>query len=173
MLQVLAVNRWLIRAGYRGDLVGLTCPPRELFWRHRATLSRARLSPHAYKAEEIQNSPSVVPLSMGISTLLNGSMGFSMLIALLFCMPSNIHDTLSSETYCPFMSIHKFAVGSTSGATAMVSPSNDSFRLTLPYRHSIFRNTADVQLFPRKLRPDVICSFHWNVSSLCLTTNRV
>ncbi|MCJ1452316.1 hypothetical protein MMC28_002658 [Mycoblastus sanguinarius] len=70
-------------------------------------------------AEEIQNAPTVIPLSMGISTLLNGTLGFSMLIALVFCMPSNIQETLNSETYYPFMSIYTFAVGSTSGATAM------------------------------------------------------
>lgn len=85
--------------------------------------SRVRLSPH--KAEEIQNAPTVIPLSMGISTLLNGSLGFAMLIALLFSMPSDIQSVLNSETYYPFMSIYTYAVGSTSGATAMVSPSND------------------------------------------------
>ena len=82
-----------------------------------------RLSSRTCKAEEIQNAPSVIPLSMGISTLLNGSLGFAMLIALLFCMPSDIASILNSETYYPFMSIYTYAVGSKSGATAMVSPS--------------------------------------------------
>ncbi|CAD6589895.1 MAG: hypothetical protein ASARMPRED_004307 [Alectoria sarmentosa] len=71
-------------------------------------------------AEEIQNAPRVIPLSIGISTLLNGSMGFAMLIALLFCMPNNIQSVMNSETYYPFMSIYTYAVGSTSGATALV-----------------------------------------------------
>lgn len=62
---------------------------------------------------------------MGISTLLNGSLGFSTLIALLFCMPSDIQGTLDSETFYPFMSIYTYAVGSTAGATGMVSPSLD------------------------------------------------
>ena len=63
---------------------------------------------------------------MGISTLLNGSLGFAMLIALLFCMPSDIPSILNAETYYPFMSIYTYAVGSTTGATAMVSSSNIS-----------------------------------------------
>ena len=82
--------------------------------------SRPRLRSRTRKAEEIQNAPTVIPLSMGISTLLNGSLGFAMLLALLFCMPSDIKSILNSETYYPFMGVYTYAVGSTSGATAMV-----------------------------------------------------
>ena len=77
-------------------------------------------------AEEIQNAPYVIPLSMGISTMLNGILGFAMLIALLFCMPSDIPDTLEAVTLYPFMSIYTYAVGSTAGGTAMARP----FRLS-------------------------------------------
>ena len=90
--------------------------------RQNNPVSMIRSLPDRYVAEEIQNAPTVIPLSMGISTLLNGTLGFAMLIALLFCMPSNIQDTLNSETYYPFISIYTYAVGSKSGATAMVSP---------------------------------------------------
>ena len=58
---------------------------------------------------------------MGITVLLNGSLGFSMLIALLFCMSSDIQSALNSDTLYPFMSIYEYAVGSTAGATGMVS----------------------------------------------------
>ncbi|KAL8699755.1 MAG: hypothetical protein Q9201_005822 [Fulgogasparrea decipioides] len=58
---------------------------------------------------------------MGVSTLLNGTLGFAMLIALLFCMPSDIQGTLDSDTLYPFMNIYTHAVGSKSGATAMAS----------------------------------------------------
>lgn len=68
---------------------------------------------------------------MGISTLLNGSLGFAMLIALLFCMPSDIPSILNAETYYPFMSVYTYAVGSISGATAMVSSSYKILRNTL------------------------------------------
>ena len=71
-------------------------------------------------AEEIQNAPYVIPLSMGISTMLNGTLGFAMIIALLFCMPSDISDLLEAVTFYPFMSIYTYAVGSSAGATAMV-----------------------------------------------------
>ena len=74
-----------------------------------------------YPAEEIKNAPNVIPLSMGISTLLNGILGFAMLVALLFCMPSDINGMMTSNTFYPFMSIYTYAVGSTAGATAMVS----------------------------------------------------
>ena len=57
---------------------------------------------------------------MGASTLLNGTLGFAMLLALLFCMPTDIESVLDSETYYPFMNIYAYAVGSTKGATAMV-----------------------------------------------------
>ncbi|KAL2043899.1 hypothetical protein N7G274_003419 [Stereocaulon virgatum] len=72
-------------------------------------------------AEEIQNAPIVIPLSMGISTTLNGLLGFAMLIALMFCMPTDISGTLNSDTYYPFMTIYQYAVGSNAGATAMAS----------------------------------------------------
>ena len=99
-------------------------------------------SPDLSIAEEIQNAPTVIPLSMGISTLLNGTLGFSMLIALVFCMPSNIQETLNSETYYPFMSIYTFAVGSTSGATAMVSSLLEKFSTT---EHAITLNRSYVR----------------------------
>ena len=57
---------------------------------------------------------------MGISTMLNGTLGFAMLIALLFCMPTDISNLLEAVTFYPFMSIYTYAVGSTAGGTAMV-----------------------------------------------------
>ena len=75
-------------------------------------------------AEEIQNAPYVIPLSMGVSTMLNGTLGFAMIIALMFCMPSDIGETLEAVTFYPFMSIYQYAVGSNAGATAMVGSSN-------------------------------------------------
>lgn len=61
---------------------------------------------------------------MGASTLLNGTLGFAMLLALLFCMPDDIESVLGSNTYYPFMNIYAYAVGSKGGASAMVSHFN-------------------------------------------------
>lgn len=61
-------------------------------------------------AEEIQNAATVIPLSMGISTLLNGTLGFAILIALLFYMPSDIKDLLNTDTLYPFMDIYATAM---------------------------------------------------------------
>lgn len=57
---------------------------------------------------------------MGISTTINGTLGFAMLIALLFAMPSDIQATLDSTTQYPYMSIYTHAVGTNAGGTAMV-----------------------------------------------------
>ena len=59
--------------------------------------------------------------------MLNGTLGFAMLIALMFCMPSDIAETLDAVTFYPFMSIYSYAVGSDRGATAMVSSSYGSY----------------------------------------------
>lgn len=69
---------------------------------------------------------------MGVSTMLNGTLGFAMLIALLFCMPSDIAGTLDAVTFYPFMSIYTYAVGSTAGATAMVRPLTGVLHLRRP-----------------------------------------
>ena len=55
--------------------------------------------------------------------MLNGTLGFAMLVALMFCMPSDIPETLEAVTFYPFMSIYSYAVGSDRGATAMVRSS--------------------------------------------------
>ncbi len=66
---------------------------------------------------------------MGISTLLNGTFGFAMLMALLFCMPSDIQGTLNADTLYPLTSIYSYAVGSNAGGTAMVRPRCFGFSL--------------------------------------------
>ena len=58
-----------------------------------------KLIRHARKAEEIENAPRIIPLRMGISILLSGDLGFAMLIALLFSMPSDVQSILNSENY--------------------------------------------------------------------------
>ncbi|PQE33967.1 choline transport protein [Rutstroemia sp. NJR-2017a WRK4] len=72
----------------------------------------------AHMAEEIQNASTVIPHSMICTVILNGILGFAMLIAVLFCA-GNIEDALQSPTGFPFIEIFNQATGSISGATGM------------------------------------------------------
>lgn len=71
-----------------------------------------------HMSEEIKNASTVVPHSLLASIGLNGVMGFSMLIAILFCI-GDIDNALSTPTGFPFIEIFHQAVKSTGGATAM------------------------------------------------------
>jgi choline transport protein len=73
-----------------------------------------------HMCEEIKNASTVVPHSLLASIAINGTLGFSMLIAILFCI-GDISNALSSSTGFPFIEIFTQATGSTGGATAMVS----------------------------------------------------
>ena len=56
---------------------------------------------------------------MCISVLLNGTLGFAMLLALLFCL-GDLTDALDTLTGYPFIEIFYQATGSNAGASAMV-----------------------------------------------------
>jgi choline transport protein len=71
-------------------------------------------------SEEIRNPAVNVPRAMVFSVLLNGCLGFGMLIATLFCI-GNVETVLASATHYPFMEIFRQAVGSVSGALTMAS----------------------------------------------------
>ncbi|KAL9096628.1 MAG: hypothetical protein Q9165_001115 [Trypethelium subeluteriae] len=72
-------------------------------------------------AEEIHDAPRVIPIAIGTSTMLNGTMGFAMLLALLFCQPDDIQSTIGSDTFYPFINIYAYATQSNSGATALTA----------------------------------------------------
>ena len=72
-----------------------------------------------HMSEEIQNAATVVPQSIMFSILLNGSMGFGMAIALLFCL-GDIDAALDTPTGYPFIEIFYQAVQSRTGASIMV-----------------------------------------------------
>ena len=71
-------------------------------------------------SEEIQNASLVVPRSIVLSILINGVMGFSMLIATLFCI-GDLNAALSSPTGYPFMEIISQAIHTTSGTAVLVA----------------------------------------------------
>ncbi|EAW15044.1 putative GABA permease [Aspergillus clavatus NRRL 1] len=73
-----------------------------------------------HMSEEIQNAPVVVPRSIFLSVLINGLLGFGMLIALLFCL-GDINEALASPTGYPFMEIFYKGTGSLAGAATMTS----------------------------------------------------
>ncbi|KUJ19903.1 uncharacterized protein LY89DRAFT_580511, partial [Mollisia scopiformis] len=73
-----------------------------------------------HMSEEIHNPSLIVPRSIMLSVVLNGIMGFAMLIALLFCM-GDTQDALSTNTGYPFMEIFLQATNSVVGSAVMAS----------------------------------------------------
>ncbi|KAK5198858.1 hypothetical protein LTR99_007798 [Exophiala xenobiotica] len=71
-----------------------------------------------HMSEEIINASTVVPNALVASIGLNGAMGFSMLIAILFCI-GDIESALTTPTGFPFIEIFRQAVNTNAGATAM------------------------------------------------------
>jgi amino acid transporter len=71
-------------------------------------------------SEEIRNPAQNVPRAMMFSILLNGSFGFGMLLAALFCL-GDIAAVTQSPTGYPFMAIFQQAVGANGGALAMAA----------------------------------------------------
>lgn len=69
-------------------------------------------------SEEIKNASVVVPRAMVFSIMLNGIMGFGMLLAVLFSI-GNVDEVLKSDTGYPFLAIFQQGVSSTGGALAM------------------------------------------------------
>lgn len=73
-----------------------------------------------HMCEEIKNASTVVPQSLMASIGINGTLGFAMLIAILFCI-GNIDDALTTPTDFPFIEIFYQASQSAAGATAMTA----------------------------------------------------
>ena len=71
-----------------------------------------------HMCEEIRNASTIVPYALIASIGINGTLGFAMLIAILFCI-GDIDNALSTPTLYPFMEIFYQAVQSLGGATAM------------------------------------------------------
>ncbi|KAI1114884.1 amino acid/polyamine transporter I [Nemania sp. NC0429] len=71
-----------------------------------------------HMAEEVHNPAVLVPWSIMTGLLINGVLGFAMLIATLYCM-GDINVRLKENPIYPFMAIFHHAVGSTAGAAVM------------------------------------------------------
>ncbi|KAF7588880.1 hypothetical protein BBP40_005065 [Aspergillus hancockii] len=73
-----------------------------------------------HMAEEISNAPVYVPWSLMLTVLINGSFGFAMLLALLFCL-GDIDKALNDPTGLPFIGIFLQATASIPGTAVMAS----------------------------------------------------
>ncbi|OKP10549.1 Choline transport protein [Penicillium subrubescens] len=73
-----------------------------------------------HMSEEITNAATAVPTSIMLSVLINGSLGFGMLLAMLFCL-GDVESALQSPTGYPFMAIFLQATGSVPGTAVMSS----------------------------------------------------
>lgn len=71
-------------------------------------------------SEEIHNPSVVVPRSIMLSVIINGTLGFAMMIAVLFCL-GNLDDALQTPTGFPFIEIFLQATRSVSGTAVMAS----------------------------------------------------
>lgn len=71
-------------------------------------------------AEEVSNASRLLPEAIMLSVLINGILGFSMLIAVLFCM-GNVDDALNSDTGYPYIEILYQAADSMPGTLTMRS----------------------------------------------------
>ena len=71
-------------------------------------------------SEEIANASTNVPRSMIVSILLNGTLGFAMLIAVLFCSGDVTAESIvETPTGYPFIAIFVQATRSVGGSTGM------------------------------------------------------
>ncbi|OOO15152.1 hypothetical protein OAory_01037470 [Aspergillus oryzae] len=73
-----------------------------------------------HMAEEISNAPTYVPWSLMLTVLINGTLGFAMLLALLFCI-GDIDTALNDPTGLPFVGIFLQATESIPGTVVMAS----------------------------------------------------
>ena len=74
-----------------------------------------------HMSEEVKNAAVVVPQSIILSVLINGALGFAMLIAMVFCLGPIDKISSTPPTQYPFMGVFAQAAGSSSGGAAMVA----------------------------------------------------
>lgn len=72
-------------------------------------------------SEEVKNAAAVVPRAMTMSVLINGLLGFGMVIAMVFCLGDIDQVSSTPPTQFPFMAVFAQAAGSSSGGAGMVA----------------------------------------------------
>ena len=83
-----------------------------------ATFVGADASVHL--AEEVSNAAVNIPRAILGAMLINGAIGFAMMITVLYCL-GDVDTVLETATGFPFIQIFKDSVGSTAGATVMTA----------------------------------------------------
>ncbi|KAJ5587744.1 uncharacterized protein N7459_003509 [Penicillium hispanicum] len=73
-----------------------------------------------HMAEEVANASTAIPKAIVLAVVVNGSLGFGMLLGLLYCL-GDIEDALKSPTGFPYIEIIYQGTGSMGGTVAMVS----------------------------------------------------
>ncbi|KAH1495497.1 hypothetical protein KXX06_002287 [Aspergillus fumigatus] len=73
-----------------------------------------------HMAEEVRNASVAIPRAILLSVLINGALGFGMLIAVLFCL-GDLDAALATPTGYPYMEIFRQATDSLAGALGMTS----------------------------------------------------
>jgi len=71
-------------------------------------------------AEEVRNPSIVIPRSIILSIMINGGLGFGMVMALLFCL-GDINAALNTSTGYPFMEVFVQATHSVGGSAIMIA----------------------------------------------------
>lgn len=71
-------------------------------------------------SEELRDAGRTLPISMILTTVLNGALGWVMVITFCFCV-GNLEDVIDSPTGYPFIQVFYNSTRSTSGATAMAT----------------------------------------------------
>ena len=74
-----------------------------------------------HMSEEVKNAALAVPYSMILSVLINGALGFAMVVAVLFCLGDIDTITSTPPTQYPFMAVFAQAAGSSSGGAGMIA----------------------------------------------------
>ena len=72
-------------------------------------------------SEEVKNAAIVVPRSMILSVLINGALGFGMLVVMVFCLRNIEKISSTPPTQYSFMVVFAQAAGSSSGASGMIA----------------------------------------------------
>ncbi|KAA8646808.1 uncharacterized protein ATNIH1004_005483 [Aspergillus tanneri] len=102
-----------------GDAAVHVGPTHDTFLQyHTPQISGTRWADSSQMAEECNNAAVAIPRAIILSVAINGTLGFSILVAVLFCM-GDVQEALDSPTGYPYFEIFHQAMGTTSGGLGL------------------------------------------------------